>query len=214
MAEDNLRSVLVLTDTPDLYGSDLNHKDHPTVYLKEVAALLTRLDRGGVAGLVLEVPKVMKSNCMDRDRLFSYGGTYPVLRTRPDVRRGFVNYLDPRNHFFENITTSVGKRKRNYKRVPVELPCQISCENDPSMAQTFDATIHDISPGGCFIKVNAHVENEQFLNVRIPSLGNNRPIFASVRWKQEKDTINGTVGMGLLFIDLTDDQAQKIPLLA
>lgn len=203
--------ILVLTDTPGIYGSDLYRGDQPPVYVKNVKLLLERMAETEFSGLVLEVPKVMKADRRDRDRLFEYAGRYPVLRTRPNVRHGFMVYLDPREVFFENIEKSEGKWKRNFERVPVELPCQIARENDPSMADVRDAIILDISPGGCFIKTNPCVGNEAFVNLRIPSLGNNRPIYASVRWSRSE--CNDGCGMGLLFIDLTDDQAQAIAMI-
>lgn len=209
MSKDIISSIFILTDTPELYGSDLYREDHPTVFIKDVNALMDKLDSAEIAGLVLEVPKVMKASRRDKDRIFKYTGAYPVLRTRPDTRRNFITYLDPREHFFQNIETTVGQRKRNYERIKVSLPALLAREEDPSMAEVLEATICDISPGGCFIQTNAIIGQESFVNVRIPGL-NNRPIFASVRWSRPEDAAGTTIGMGLLFIDLTDDQTQAI----
>lgn len=203
-------TIFVLTDTPAIYGSDLYLEAHPSVFVKDVPSLLARLGNAEIAGLVLEVPKVMKASRTDRDRLFQYASCHPVLRTRPNARHGFMVYLDPRERFLANITDQAGKRKRNFERIPVELECQVAREHDPSMADVLDATILDISPGGCFVKVDGIIGEESFVNLRIPALGCNRPIYASVRWSRPENSSGSKLGMGLLFIDITDEQAKAV----
>lgn len=180
------------------------------MYVKDVQVLLEKLSNMDCSGLVLEVPKVMKAGRRNRDRLFAHANCRPVLRTRPNTRHGFMIYLDPREVFFENIKSSEGLRRRNFERIPVEMTCQIAHEDDPSMVEVVDGTIHDISPRGCFLKAPPVFRGEAFVNLRIPDLGNSRPIYASVRWSRSEPGGENLVGMGLFFIDLTDDQAQAI----
>lgn len=203
-------TIFVLTDTPAVYGSDLYLESHPSVFIKDIPTLLTRLGNAEIAGLVLEVPKVMKASRTDRDRLFEYASCHPVLRTRPNARHGFMVYLDPRDHFLANVTDRDGKRKRNFERIPVELECQVSREHDPSMAEVLEATILDISPAGCFIKTDNLIGEESFVNLRVPALGSNRPIYSSVRWSRPENASGAKIGMGLLFIDITDEQTDAV----
>ncbi len=163
-----------------------------------------------MAGLVLELPKVMKASRDDRDRLFTYAKTFPVLRTKPNPRHGFVAYLDARECFFMNLDAAIGKRCRSHNRVLVRLECLFSAEKDPVMSRGVGGTILDISPGGCFINTSSVMKDESFIHLHIPELENSRPIFSSVRWAKT-DADDGTLpGMGIMFIDLSDDQLENI----
>ena len=141
-------TVFVLTDTPGIYGNDLDHASSFPVFIKDIKSLLEKLKDVAMAGLVLELPKVMKASRDDRDRLFTYAKTFPVLRTKPNPRHGFVAYLDARECFFMNLDAAIGKRCRSHNRVLVRLECLFSAEKDPVMSRGVGGTILDISPGG------------------------------------------------------------------
>ncbi len=208
MVDSEKCSVFVLTDTPGIYGDDLNHRGVSPVFVKDVGGLLSKLKDQCMAGLVLEVGKVMNASRKERDRLFNYVDSFPVLRTKPNVRHGFATYLDPKDAFLHNLDAASGKLDRNHSRVHVNLDCAFALEGDPSMSQAVDAAIFDISPGGCFVHT-AHPVEEHFIHLRIPSLSHNRPIYSSVRWTRS-DCDPSLRGMGLMFIDLTDDQLEEI----
>ena len=162
-----------------------------------------------MAGLVLEVGKVMKATRLERDRLFSFAETYPVMRTKPDKQRGVAVYLDPHDAFFANLEAAVGKRSRSYVRKAVQIECTFSREEDPSMASPQKGTILDISSGGCFINTNRFSEDDHFLYICIPELGCNRPIFSSVRWTRMAED-SALCGMGVLFIDIAEELTRAI----
>jgi len=203
-------TIFVLTDTPDLYGEDLHHHDKPPIFVKDIKVLMSQLKNIPVAGLVLEVPKVMAAPRKDRDRLFNYAGSFPVLRTKPDKKRKLPNYLDPRDCFFSNLEAAIGKRCRNHERISVKIECAFSREDDPSMAELIKATILDISPGGCFINTRKEFNNESFMHLRIPELENSRPIYSSIRWTRMEEVEADLSGLGVMFIDLADDQLENI----
>lgn len=200
--------VFVLTDTPAIYGSELYHQNVAPVFIKDIEELLDRLKDMPLAGLVLEVSKVMNATRTMRDRLFNYAGSFPVLRTKVNAQHGFVVYLDSREAFLSNLEAAIGKRARNHARVRVDFACAFSAENDPSMAESIEATVLDISPGGCFVHTTTPV-TEHFVHLRLPSLSNSRPIYSSVRWTRNDGDAN-LRGMGVMFIDLTDDQQEEI----
>lgn len=200
-------TVFVLTDTPALYGNDLTRHGNPPVFIRDVPTLLTRLKDAEAAGLVLEIGKVMRASRAERDRLFSYAKCFPVLRTKPNPRVGFVAYLDPRDRFLDNLDDTAGKRQRGHDRVAASLPCFFAREDDPSMAAPREGLILDISPGGCFIKADKTFKGETFVHVRIPGLATQRPIFSSIRWHSADAR---KPGLGVMFIDLAEDQAQEI----
>lgn len=200
--------VFVLTDTPDVYGNAMIHRDSTPIYVKTVAELLARLKSISMAGLVLEMVKVMKAERKERERLFNYVNTFPVLRTKINARHGFVEYLDPKDAFFSNLETIAGKFSRNYARVKVNFECAFSAEDDPSMAVPTSAIVGDISPGGCFINIDLP-PNEHFIHLRIPELSNKRPIFSSVRWTRTEGN-QASQGMGVMFIDPTEDQFDEL----
>lgn len=210
MSENVRSTVLVLTDTPGVYGKDLYRNDLPPVFVQDIESLIAHLKNVDVAGLVLEVPKVMKATRRERDRLFSYAGSFPVMRTKADKRHGFVNYLDPRDSFFTNLDAAIGKRSRSHQRKTVNLACAFSHEDDPSMAAPKEAAILDISTGGCFINTNALSKDEHFLHLSIPQLNCTRPIFSSIRWTRTDSKNASLCGMGVMFIDISDEQMQAI----
>ncbi len=206
MSAQSSKTVFILTDTPNFYGNDLTCDDVELIFVKDIKDLLTRLKSMTMAGLVLEIPKVMKASRQDRDRLFNYTITFPLLRTKANLRHQFITYLDPKDSFFKNLDAATGKRARSHERVPVELQCLIAQEDDPSMAEPYEATILDISPGGCFISSQIPFENEHFLHLRIAGLTNPRPIYSSIRWVRTETN----PGMGVMFIDQTEHQLEEI----
>lgn len=203
-------TIFVLTDTRKAYGEMLNKDGEIPFFVNSIEALISELREVSIAGLVLEVDKVMKSSRRDRDRLFKYADNFPVMRTRVDSRHGQVTYLDPRDSFFKNLTEAMGKRQRNFDRIKLSIDCTFSREEDPSMVETHSGTILDISPGGCFINTTTPIEDEQFINVRIPQLKNSRPIYSSIRWTRPECESATKCGMGIMFIDLTEGQAEDI----
>jgi len=202
--------IIVLTDKPALYGQDLFHNETPPVFVNSIDALIDKLRDVSVAGLVLEVNKVMKASRRDKDRLFKYSGNFPVLRTRPNSKLGFIQYLDPRDRFFANLDIAAGKRLRSHDRQDISIDCILSKEDDPSMATPVEGTILNISPGGCFVNTRQFMENEQFIHLRIPRLSNSRPIYSSIRWTRKACDAKHQCGIGVMFIDLTDDQLEEI----
>lgn len=201
-------NIYVLTDTPGMYGTDITYNGLPPIFVKDIQTLLSHLKDVTMAGLVLEVSKVMNGTRTERDRLFKYAGNFPVLRTKINPRHGFVTYLDDKEAFLHNIHAEAGKLDRNHERIHVTLDCFFSSEDDPSMAATTNATILDISAGGCFIQCSSPPE-ASFIHLKIPSLDNTRPIFCSVRWTRDNCDLP-LRGMGVMFIDLIDEQLDEI----
>lgn len=201
-------TIFVLTDTPGLYGDALNNCGHAPHFINNTAALVARLKDVPVAGLVLEIDKVMKAERTERDRLFSYACCHPVLRTRANTRNNFITYLDPRDTFFTNLDKAIGEKCRNHERTKVELECELALESDPSMAEINGATLMDISAGGCLVRTTADWSSESFLHLRLAQLQNTRPIYSSIRWTrpdQGRETL-----MGIMFIDIADNQVDQI----
>lgn len=214
MTGDDLRKIFVLTDTPGIYGETLNRDECVPVFVKDAETLIARLKDEDSGGLVLEVGKVMKAGRRERDRIFAFSTAFPVMRTRINARNGYVDYLDSLDAFFNNLETATAVRIRNHERKQVELPCFLSKEDDPSMAETMEGIIYDISAGGCFACTPGKVDGEAFLHIRIPALGNSRPIYSSVRWGKTDDNDPGTHCMGIMFIDPAEAQIKDIETLS
>lgn len=193
---------------PDLYGDALHRNSTAPIFVNDIDDLLDRLKDVVMAGLVLEIDKVMNASRTARDRLFQYSNRFPILRTKPQPRHGFVDYLDHRESFLNNLKAAMGKWDRNHARVQVEIACEFSLENDPIMADPIEATILDISPGGCFLQ-SSNPCRERFVHLRLPLTCCKRPIFSSVRWIRSDGT-ESLRGMGLMFIDPTEEQIQEI----
>ncbi|WP_158946961.1 PilZ domain-containing protein [Pseudodesulfovibrio cashew] len=204
------KTVFVLTDNPSLYGDTLSRGGHDPAFVNDVGALVSQLAQERVAGMVLEIDKVMKGKRRERDRLFNLASRFPVLRTRANARNGHVTYLDPPAAFFCNLKASQGKWERSHERREVELACRLSREEDPSMAVPCQGTIFDISPGGCRVCTEKALEGEPFLHICLTGFGCQRPIYSSVRWTRPSEDETGRVCLGLLFIDLEERQMEAL----
>lgn len=203
-------TIFVLTDTPGAYGEDLNHHGETPIFIKDMETLFERLKDVPMAGLVLELTKVMNASRTERNRLFQYADAFPVLRTKLNPRHGFIAYLDPRDCFFSNLDAAAGKRSRSHDRIQVKLDCAFSREEDFTLAEPLEGIIRDISPGGCFVNTHKVFEGERFVNLRIPQLTNPRPIYCSVRWVRQDVDDPALQGMGLMFVDMTEEQAENV----
>lgn len=210
MSGEETSKIFILTDTPGIYGTTLSRDGHVPVFVKDVQTLIERLRNEDSGGLVLEIHKVMKAGRQERDRLFAFAATFPLLRTRINARNGFVDYLDSPDAFFTNLTGTVSLKTRNHVRKPVQIPCMLSREDDPSMAEPVEGFIHDISPGGCFACASNAMGNESFLHIRIPALGNAKPIYSNVRWSKASEAEINTHCMGIMFIDPSEDHINAI----
>jgi hypothetical protein len=203
-------TIFVFTDTPGFYGEDFSRGNMIPIFVKESGILIEKLKLVDMAGLILELPKVMAAPRKDRDRLFNYAKTFPVLRTKINPRHGFVAYLDSKECFFNNLDAAIGKRCRNHDRIPVKLDCSFSAEKDPVMSEGVEGRILDISPAGCFVHTKSAMLDESFIHLHIPDLENSRPIFSSIRWARARKLDDLLPGMGIMFIDLSDDQLENI----
>ena len=68
MSEDGrCRTVLILTDTPDDYGADMERLGLTPLFAPTVSGLLDHLLDNPISGFVLEVQKVMRAQGAERD---------------------------------------------------------------------------------------------------------------------------------------------------
>lgn len=209
MSATDIQNVFVFTDTPDAYGELSNYEGIYPVFVNSAEKLFERLKNVDVAGLVLEISKVMGANRKDRDRLFAYADTYPILRVRTDPRRSRITFLDSPDCFFANLEQAVGKRCRNHERKQVHMGCLYTSDDDPSMAFATQGMIMDISSGGCFVQTNPGINVESFVYLRIPGMSDSRPILSCVRWANTGQD-ETRPGLGLMFIDPTERQLEEI----
>ena len=147
-----------------------------------MSALIAQLKQTELAGLVLEVGKVMKATRLEPRQAVQLCRDLSRVAHQTDKKRGAPVYLDPKDVFFTNLEAAAGERSRSYVRKTVHIECSFSQEEDPSMAEPQKGTILDISSGGCFINTRQFSEKTHFLHICIPELGCNRPVFSSVRW--------------------------------
>ncbi|BCS88638.1 PilZ domain-containing protein [Pseudodesulfovibrio sediminis] len=202
-------TLFILTDTPKTYGDEIYPEGTKAVFVKSIKVMLSHLKATHMAGLILEVDKVMHASRDDRNTLFNYAGVFPILRTKLNPRHGFVAYLDDKKSFFDNLFEAMGKRSRSHERKDVDLACCLAVENDPIITCPVSGAVMDVSQGGCHLVLSDVFPEEQFVHLRIDGLTGARPIFSSVRWTLQ-DPESGATAMGLMFIDLTDDQLQTI----
>lgn len=209
MSEDGCcRTVLVLTDTPDDYGADMERLGLTPLFASTVSRLLDHLLDNPVSGFVLEVQKVMRAPGAERDHLFKVSGAFPLLRVRRKAKG--ITYIDDLDHFL-NRTRLFGPRKvRSHVRVPVRLNILLAAHDDPGFERAVRANLLDVSRSGGFAYTLDDLQHAQTVCLRIQELADPAPIMAHVRWRRQWGLADTLPGIGLLFSDIRPGQLDEL----
>ncbi len=103
------------------------------------------------------------------------------------------------------------ERLRRYARRPITATFRVRDAADPTQGDVvFDSL--DVSQGGAFLQSDLLLEVGEVLEVIFAVPGRIRPIRtrARVAWATRHDPSKGTPGMGLEFLDLSDEDRLAI----
>ncbi|CCO22171.1 PilZ domain-containing protein [Maridesulfovibrio hydrothermalis] len=158
------------------------------------------------AGLILEMHKVMDTPALERNKIFAFAASKPVLRTRAKSKT--ADLVDDPDQFINNCKTKKKGRIRRFERTEVDLQIQISCDNDHAMASDFSGTIRNISETGCFIETRTDFSENKFIHIKINDISNKLPIYAALCWT--KNGPDKLYGYGVKFISIQEDQSAEL----
>lgn len=203
-------TVLVLTDNPALYGSLLSEIEKNGTYFPTAAllnkALVTDLE---CCGIILDVKIVMGSSATERDRLFALANRMTIVRARIDPETKTPVLLDA----LTCLSTESEVEHPAFRceaRAKIRLESVWAMDADPAMIETNEGVLLDISSGGAFLHTTNVQPTEDYLHLKILELNHQRPVYCAVRWRRSNPGQGQFVGVGLKFIDPTDDQLTEI----
>lgn len=204
------KTALVLTDNPSAVSSALSGLDVTCVHLPTARLMVRALvEEVECCGIVLDVRLVMQTPAEVRNRLFALAGGKPIVRCRIDGEQCSARFLDPLESL-QGVCPMDRCNQRLEERVKVRLDAVWAMDDDPSMADSYEAVVLDISSGGAFLHAPYMLPAEDFLNLRILNLANQRPIQCAVRWRKKEAGPGQFAGVGVKFMDLTEDQFEEI----
>ncbi len=198
--------VIIYTDNPEKYiESDLSS------YVKvECCSCPDKFCKALVerqySGIILNVNKVMRTPCCDRNRILSISSGVPTIRTLEKESQPL--FLDDHKNFICDCLTRKCNGSGYSCPVNVQIPVEVSLEDDPAMAQSITGTIHHISEDGCTFHTNANLADNSYLYLKIFSLNNKLPILSGVY--REQNAANCSCGYEVKFLDIKDDQRDEI----
>lgn len=209
MSEDGrCRTVLILTDTPDDYGADMERLGLTPLFAPTVSGLLDHLLDNPISGFVLEVQKVMRAQGAERDHLFKVSGAFPLLRVRRKAKG--ISYIDDLDHFLNRTRLFSPRKVRSQVRVPVRLNILLAAQDDAAFERAVRANLLDLSRSGGFAYTLEEFQHSQSLLVRILELADPAPIHAHVRWRRQWGLADTLPGIGLLFSDIRPGQLDEL----
>lgn len=170
-------------------------------------AFINRMMKGDCSGLILDIHKVMSEAPHERNRIFAIASGYPLMRTKVD-KYGNRIFIDNPDIFINFCNGQCLTNVRKDERIEIDIPAEISAEEDPAMAQSYPVTLKNISMDGCFIATNENLSEHQFLNIRLGTLSNKLPILTAIRWFTNKT--HAHQGVGVKFIKILEEQREEI----
>ncbi|WP_319778894.1 PilZ domain-containing protein [Maridesulfovibrio sp.] len=201
-----LNQVIIYTDNPEQYANSnlsnyikLEFCSCPTEFCH---ALLEK----NYSGTILDVRKVMRTPCCDRNRVLTISSGVPTIRTVEKHKQPV--FLDDHEKFICTCMTRKCSIQGATCPINVSLAVEISLEDDPAMAQSVNGTIHHISANGCSFHTEADLGGNSFLYLKIYSLKNRLPIFTGIR--KEQSSAHCSCGFHVKFLDLKEDQKDQI----
>jgi uncharacterized protein (TIGR02266 family) len=113
------------------------------------------------------------------------------------------------NRLKSMVDRASGFSGRSKARVPVSLPVTYRDEHS-----FFKVVTGDLSEGGLFIKSDTLLEvgEKLLVNLRLPERVDSVIIKCEVMWARESDSdsVNGPPGMGVKFVDMTEEDREAL----
>ncbi|WP_291328951.1 PilZ domain-containing protein [Desulfovibrio sp. UCD-KL4C] len=206
MPSNDKLSTIAFVDSPEKYKKSPIANEFNIKYCLTLDNFIHEVLKEKFTGLILDIPKVMKTPAYARNRIFSIAANHSLIRTK--VESGKVVFVDDLSTFKQSYIENDCIMSRKSERVKINIPIRISAENDPAMANSFDGMVQNISKSGCLISTTNDIFDQDFLHLKFDELSNKLPIYVGIRWI--KSTNDKMEGVGVKFITITPEQSSEL----
>ncbi|MGE4504899.1 MAG: PilZ domain-containing protein [Desulfovibrionaceae bacterium] len=205
------KTAIVLTDKPTAISPLLTRHGLHGIYLPSLRLLNKALVHDlACCGTLLDIRLVMRADATERSNLFALASSLPTVRWRLDADGKTPIFIDPLERLTGCTMAPEGPSLRAEVRASVRLDDLWARAEDPAMAESFEGVLLDISSSGAFLHAPNGLPESDFLNLRIMTMDERRPMRCAVRWRRPVLSLGSPMGVGLLFLDPTDAQRREI----
>ena len=198
--------VIVYTDNPEQYTNSNLSKQMELKFCSCPAIFCNKLLGKEYSGMVLDVRKIMQTPCCDRNRILSISTAIPTIRSFEKQQETI--FLDDHENFICACQNRKSQLASSFCRINVNIPVEISQEDDPAMSKSVTGAVHHLSTEGCSFHTNENLKDHNFLYLKMYSLKNRLPIFCGVFTEQCETQCS--CGYRVKFMDIKPDQKNEI----
>lgn len=198
--------IIVYTDNPESYKSTLLNSLTDINYCSCPEQLCDEMLEKEYSGLVLDIHKIMKTPCCIRNRILSFSDNMPTMRALEKTNKPI--FLDSHEDFLCNCQSNCCAGHEDSCPINVNIPVEISLDNDPAMAKGIHGTIHHIFDHGCSFHTKANLSEHNFLYLKIYELKNQLPIYVGICSRQNSSDFS--CGYKVKFLCIKNDQKQEM----
>ncbi|MBI9112776.1 hypothetical protein [Maridesulfovibrio ferrireducens] len=202
----NNNQIIALTDDHTLYNDSEQISGLNIEHYSCVNSFFSAMLKNNYSGIILNMHKVMKTPCSERNKILSLSADLPTMRS---IERGKSPiFIDDSDLFKCSCQKHSCLLSRPSCPITVSIPVKIGSDNDPAMAKPVAGIIHDICERGCTFHTDEDLTNYDFLYLKIESLANRLPIYSGVC----KSISGGSClcGYNVRFLDIKEDQLLEL----
>jgi Tfp pilus assembly protein PilZ len=204
--------VLVLTETPELYGGAADHNVEME-FFQTAPGLIESMLTAPLNGVILEVGRLLRSSRHEQEVLREYLKPFPVLRV--NVQRGDEGAtLRPLGSMEQFLTTVcpefLARTVRGGVRIRLHLPVLVADVADQEFARATPTYSLDVSQGGMFLFSARDWSGTDWVRLECPFLDDDTPFMGHIRWRKPWGGLFEPSGIGLMFMDMSDAQHAEL----
>ncbi len=198
--------VIIYTDNPEQYSDSSISKYMELKFCSCPMKFCNTMLEKEYSGMILDVRKIMQTSCGERNRILSISKAIPTIRSIEKHKE--TVFLDDHENFICDCLNRKCRLAKSSCPINVNIPIEISFENDPAMSKSVNGAVHHLCAEGCFFHTDADLKDNNFLNLKIYSLKNRLPIFCGICTEQNKTQCS--CGYRVKFLDIKPDQKAEI----
>ncbi len=200
------KKILIFTDRPESYHCEKISQYMNIEFCSCPEEFCCAMLRYNYSGQILDMRKVMETPCCSRDRILSFIASTPTMRTTLNAEEPV--YFDNQDEFICDCLQYGGLLPGAACPLNVDIPVEISLDDDPAMARSCNGTIHHLTYNGCSFHTDADLTGNDFFYLKIYTLKNSLPIYVGVCNEQGSDF--HSCGYRVRFLYIKDDQLQEL----
>lgn len=204
--------VLVLTETPELYGAAAAHRV-AMEFFQTAPGLIESMLAAPLNGVILEVGRLLRSSRHEQEVLREYLEPFPVLRVNVQ-RKDDGATLRPLGSMEQFLTTVcpefLARTVRAGVRIRLHLPVLVADVADQEFASATPTYSLDVSQGGMFLFSAQDWSGTKWVRLKCPFLEDAPPFMGHIRWRKPWGGLFEPSGFGLMFMDMSDGQHAEL----